>query len=82
MLCTSTSFSYVLLTTINVSHGNTSTYGEKNSFVKEASQTVNTPKKTVQKTTIDLTQEEYEFLKRQKEENGITTRWDYSYVVT
>lgn len=48
--------------------------GEKNSFVKEASQTVNTPKKTVQKTTIDLTQEEYEFLKRQKEENGITTR--------
>lgn len=47
---------------------------EKNSFVKEASQTVNTPKKTVQKTTIDLTQEEYEFLKRQKEENGMTTR--------
>ena len=40
--------------------------GEKNSFVKEASQTVNTPKKTVTKTTIDLTQEEYEFLKRQK----------------
>lgn len=43
-------------------------------LLKEASQTVNTPKKTVQKTTIDLTQEEYEFLKRQKEENGITTR--------
>ena len=34
----------------------------------------NTPKKTVQKTTIDLTQEEYEFLKRQKEENGMTAR--------
>ena len=39
---------------------------EKNSFVKEASQTVNTPKKTVQKTTIDLTQEEYEFLNAKK----------------
>lgn len=48
--------------------------GEKTSFIKEASQTVNTPKKTVQKTTIDLTQEEYEFLKRQKEENGMTAR--------
>jgi ribbon-helix-helix protein, copG family len=47
---------------------------EKNSFVNKTRQTVNTPKKTVQKTTIDLTQEEYEFLKRQKEENGITTR--------
>ena len=48
--------------------------GEKTSFIKEASQTVNTPKKIVQKTTIDFTQEEYEFLKRQKEENGMTAR--------
>ena len=48
--------------------------GEKTSFIKEASQTVNIPKKIVQKTTIDFTQEEYEFLKQQKEEHGMTAR--------
>ena len=43
-------------------------------FVKNSSLLVNTKKVEKQRTTIDLTPEEYKFLKDQKENEGISFR--------
>lgn len=43
-------------------------------FVKNSSLTVNTKTVEKQRTTIDLTPEEYKFLKDQKENEGISFR--------
>lgn len=43
-------------------------------FVKNSSLTVNTKTVEKQRTTIDLTPEEYKFLKEQKENEGISFR--------
>ena len=47
---------------------------QESDFVKNSSLLVNTKKVEKQRTTIDLTPEEYKFLKDQKENEGISFR--------
>lgn len=47
---------------------------KESDFVKNSSLLVNTKKVEKQRTTIDLTPEEYKFLKDQKENEGISFR--------
>lgn len=47
---------------------------KESDFVKNSSLIVNTKNVEKQRTTIDLTQEEYKFLKDQKENEGISFR--------
>lgn len=47
---------------------------QESDFVKNSSLLVNTKKVEKQRTTIDLTPEEYKFLKNQKENEGISFR--------